>query len=402
MTRLTLREIVAGALGEVGLDRALAVEPRGRARSTTWLAGERGIGIRHYQSGRKVYVVQTRMSGRIRTVTIGSAHVLTRHQAITVGRRVLAHAQVGHDPAEVRQHARTAPRMDDFLAEYWERCAPGWKASTLETMTGYRRSHIAGAFPEACVDTLEEPEIARWFAALTDRSGPAAANRCLEILRAALNKAEAWGYRSENTNPCRTIRQNRRVHRKRFLSNDEMARLGALLAEGRASDDLADRTHASAITLLLLTGCRIGEILSLEWSELRGLRLNLRDSKTGPRTVWLGQEARDVIDAVPRKAGIKRMFWNWRCKRPIRSLTHIWIEMRRKVGLDDVRLHDLRHTFASHAAMSRENLPMIGKLLGHARVASTARYAHLDDGHVLEAAEATGDLVERLMCESYA
>lgn len=227
---------------------------------------------------------------------------------------------------------------------------------------------------------------------------PSAANRCLEILRAALNKAEAWGYRSENTNPCRSIRQNRRVHRKRFLSSDELARLGALLAEGRASNDPVDRTHASAITLLLLTGCRIGEILSLHWSDLRGLRLNLRDSKTGPRTVWLGQAARDVIDALPRKAGIGHLFWNWRYKRLIRSLTHVWIDMRRKVGLNDVRLHDLRHTFASHAAMSRENLPMIGKLLGHARVASTARYAHLDDGHLLDAATAIGDLIDRLMC----
>jgi integrase len=83
------------------------------------------------------------------------------------------------------------------------------------------------------------------------------------------------------------------VHRKRFLSSDKLARLGALLAEGRASNDLAVRTHASAITLLFVTGCRSGETLSLPWSNLRGLRLNLRDSKTGPRSsVWLGQEGR--------------------------------------------------------------------------------------------------------------
>lgn len=156
-------------------------------------------------------------------------------------------------------------------------------------------------------------------------------------------------------------------------------------------------TYASAITLLLLTGCRTGEILGLQWADLRGLRLHLRDSKTGPRTVWLGQEARDLIDGLPRKGSNPHMFWNWRSRRPIGTLVNAWIEIRDLVGLTDVRLHDLRHTYASHAAMSRENLPMIGKLLGHARVASTARYAHLDDEHALDAVEVIGNLLSGVL-----
>lgn len=157
------------------------------------------------------------------------------------------------------------------------------------------------------------------------------------------------------------------------------------------------RTYASAITLLLLTGCRTGEILGLQWADLRGLRLHLRDSKTGPRTVWLGQEARDVIDELPRQGANPYMFWNWRFRRPIGTLTNAWVEIRRELGLNDVRLHDLRHTYASYAAMNRENLSMIGKLLGHACVASTARYAHLEDGHVLEVARSIGDFVDCLL-----
>lgn len=159
-----------------------------------------------------------------------------------------------------------------------------------------------------------------WLPPLTDRLGPGAANRSLDILKAAFNKAEAWGYRAENSNPYRSIWHNRRVHRKRFLSGEELARLGVLVSERRQSDDPMKRTYASAITLLLLTGCRTGEILGLQWADLRGLRLHLRDSKTAPRTVWLGQEARDVIDGLPRKGANPYMFWNCRFRRPIGTL----------------------------------------------------------------------------------
>jgi integrase len=175
-----------------------------------------------------------------------------------------------------------------------------WKQSTRTTATDYRRCHIDGAFKDIYVDSLTEADVAKWFAALTDNAGPGAANRCMDILRAALNKAEAWGYRVENTNPCYAVRCNRKVMRTRHLSEAEMARLGAALADLRDHADQSVRSQAVAITLLLLTGCRRGEILSLQWSDLRGNRLKLRDSKTGPRTVWLGQEAVDLLASHPR------------------------------------------------------------------------------------------------------
>lgn len=397
MTSLSLKQIVEKALAEIGVSPKLAQTPKGKARTTTWIAVENGFGIRHYPSGRHVYIVQTRMGGRVRTITIGPASVITRHQAVMVARQVIAHARVGHDPATTRQRIRNAPRMDDFMREYWEKCSTTWKSSTQETATGYRRCHIDGAFPEAFVDSLNEAEVTKWFVALTDRSGPGAANRCLEILRAALNKAEEWGYRVENTNPCYGIRPNRKNHRNRFLSDDELARLGAVLAKAREGDDQTARAYASAILLLVLTGCRVGEILDLHWSDLKGLRLHLRDSKTGPRTVWLGDEARELILAMPRCGKNPSMFWNWRLHRQIKSIHSPWAKFRDEAGLKDVRLHDLRHTYASHAVMGRESLPMIGRLLGHARVKSTSRYAHFEDAHLLEAAETIGAAIERAM-----
>lgn len=397
MTAASLKRIVEEALAEVGANVNFLLVPKGKARSTTWLGIEHGFGIRHYPSGRNVYIVQTRMAGRLRTVTIGPASVLTRHQAQMVARRVIAYAQVGRDPATDRKRIRSAPRFDDFLEEYWSRWSPQWKASTLATHDGYRRQYLDGAFRGVFIDELNEEHVTKWFADLNNRTGPGAANRTLEILKNMLNKAEVWGYRLENTNPCRSVRPNKRRQCERFLSSAELARFGQVLAELRASDNLTIRSGCAVITLLLLNGCRYREILTLQWQDVKGNRLLLRDSKTGPRTVWLGSAARQVIDSLPRHAKIPWLFWNYQYRRPMKSIQHLWETILNRAGLGKLRIHDLRHTFASHAAMSKETLPMIGRLLGHANHQSTARYAHLDDEHLLDASQQIGDAVQSLL-----
>lgn len=397
MTAASLKRIVEEALAEVGANVNFLLVPKGKARSTTWLGIEHGFGIRHYPSGRNVYIVQTRMAGRLRTVTIGPASVLTRHQAQMVARRVIAYAQVGRDPATDRKRIRSAPRFDDFLHEYWSRWSPQWKASTLATHDGYRRQYLDGAFKGIFIDELNEEHVTKWFADLNNRTSPGAANRTLEILKNMLNKAEVWGYRLGNTNPCRSVRPNKRRQCERFLSADELARFGEALAELRASDNLTIRSGCAVITLLLLTGCRYREILNLQWKDVKGNRLLLRDSKTGPRTVWLGSAAREVIDSLPRHPNIPWLFWNYQYRRPISCIRHLGRTILERADLGELRIHDLRHTFASHAAMSKETLPMIGRLLGHANHQSTARYAHLDDEYLLDAAQQVGDAVKSLL-----
>lgn len=397
MTAASLKRIVEEALAEVGANVNILLVPKGKARSTTWLGIEHGFGIRHYPSGRNVYIVQTRMAGRLRTVTIGPASVLTRHQAQMVARRVIAYAQVGRDPATDRKRIRSAPRFDDFLEEYWSRWSLQWKASTLATHDGYRRQYLDGAFKGVFIDELNEEHVTKWFADLNNRTGPGAANRTLEILKNMLNKAEVWGYRLENTNPCRSVRPNKRRQCERFLSAVELARFGEALAELRASDNLTIRSGCAVITLLLLTGCRYREILTLQWQDVKGNRLLLRDSKTGPRTVWLGSAAREVIDSLPRHPKIPWLFWNYQYRRPMKSIQHLWETILERAALGKLRIHDLRHTFASHAAMSKETLPMIGRLLGHINHQSTARYAHLDDEHLLDAAQQVGNAVQAML-----
>jgi integrase len=397
MTALVLQKIVNHALAEVGISFQYPYQYRARPRSTTWFAHERGFGLRHYATGREVYIVQTRMSGRLRTITIAPTTVISQHQALTVARRVIAYAQVGHDPATDRARIRSAPRFDDFLDEYWRRWSPQWKASTLATHGVYRRLYLDHAFPGIFIDELNEAHVTRWFAALNKETGPGAANRCLTILANMLTKAESWGYRLKNTNPCRIVRPNRKRNCERFLSSAELERLGEVLAKDRAGADKLKAVVASAVTLLLLTGCRSGEVASLQWSDVKGNRLKLRDSKTGPRTVWLGDQARAVIAALPRQRGVAWLFWNPVLCKPVLRIGNHWPSIRERAGLSGVRVHDLRHTFASHAAMNKETLPMIGRLLGHRSTQSTSRYAHLDDNHVLSAAEQIGAVIKRMV-----
>lgn len=273
MIALALKQIVSDALAKVGANVAWMRLPKGKPRTTTWLGIEHGFGIRHYATGRNVYIVQTRMAGRLRIVTIGPASVITRHQATIVARRVIAYAQVGLDSATERKRIRSAPRFDDFLQEYWQRWSPHWKASTYETHEKYRRLYLDGAFAGIFIDAFNESDVTKWFADLNNRIGPGGANRVMSILNNMLNKAESWGYRLENTNPCRAVRLNRKRRYERFLSHAELERLGEVLARMRAGDDPVRSIAATAVALHLLTGCRVGEITSLQWQDVRGNRL---------------------------------------------------------------------------------------------------------------------------------
>ena len=393
MMALLIKRLAALGLAEIGVE--MLPPPDGRARSTTWL--QEGVGVRVYASGRSVYVVQARMNGRPRTITLAASSVISEAQAMLIGRRVLAQALLGDNPAAVRERVRAAPAWPVFIAEYWRVTKPRWKPSTLKAHNVYRRLYLDSAFADQTVDTIEGPEVVRWFARLSDSCGPGGANRCLEILNAMMLKAESWGYRVEGSNPCAGIRRNRRRKFERFLSDAELRALGARLDAERNHTNAYRRAAASAVLLLTLTGCRLREVLGLHWSNVKGRRLQLSDSKTGPRTVWLSEEARAVIDRLTRHKTAPHLFVAHSRVISASYLQAFWDEIRDEAGIPGMRLHDLRHTFASHAAQRAETLPMIARMLGHANVQSTARYAHLDDAGVHTAAELIGQKVEHLL-----
>jgi integrase len=390
MTAVTLQKIVSDSLADVGvkLARRLLAD---KQRTTVWAPELPGFGTRTYSSGRQVYIVQARMAGRLRTVTLCNVTLLSPAKAKGIARQVLLRARSGLDPAGDRKQARLIPPFDAFLQQYWERMAPTWKASTLKTHDNYRRLYLDGAFGMRAVDQVTRADVARWFADVAVRAGKGGANRALDVLRTVFNKAEEWGVRPASSNPTTGIQRYRQMRFARFLRPEELRALGAALDRQRERYPM----HVAALHLLLLTGCRRGEITGLLWSEVVGARLKLTDSKTGPRTVWLGVEAQKLLLSLPRVEGQSHVFWNVRCQKPL-DIAGFWAAFCKTAGLLGLRIHDLRHSFASHAAAMSETLPMIGQLLGHRSVKSTGRYSHLDDSDLHETAATIGDLIAAL------
>lgn len=269
---------------------------------------------------------------------------------------------------------------DDVFRRYTRR----WKPRTLAVNRSYLRNQILPWFGERPVAEITRGEVERWFASL--RATPAAANRSLPILSVVLAEAEIHGYRPDDSNPCRGLRRYPDRARDRFLTTLETRRLGAVLTARETTEPVP----TAAVRLLLLTGCRQGEIRTLQWRDYREGNLFLRDSKTGPRTVWLSSPARGVLDRLPRRG--PWVLPGARGDGPLaaESLYRFWLSVRAAAGLPDVRLHDLRHSYASFALQQGENVPTIGRLLGHRNPATTLRYVHVADGMVRDAVEAVG------------
>ena len=261
------------------------------------------------------------------------------------------------------------------------RCKPS-------TAAQYRKAiekHILPALGDLPVSAVEPGHVADLQLRLGDR--PAAANLVVATLSRLIEQAADRGLVPDGANPCRSARKYRVRRRERFLTDVEFRRLGraleALESEGRIS------AHAAAaIRLLTLTGCRRNEVLTLRWEDVDtdSRELRLRDSKTGPRTVPLSPEAARILAGLPRAAGSPWVIPGGGPDRHLSGIFWQWRLVRARAGLDDVRLHDLRHSFASRALTLGESLPMIARLLGHARIQTTARYAHLARDAVKEAA----------------
>ena len=352
-----------------------------------------GFGLRIHPSGRKVYIVQARIERKTRRIVIARHGEMKLSQARRRAREMLARIRMGENPADDIQKERETPTFKVFAEEYLRRCDPLWKPSGRKTVRIYLKARILPAFGRMPLNRIGHEDVAAWFDAAS-RERPGAANRAFEILRAMMTRAEEWGLRENNTNPCLGIVKNPAKKIARFLDAEELAQLGRALDEREAEWPEA----VAAIRLLALTGCRRSEVLNLRWRNIGDEALHLPDSKTGPRAVALGEAARALIEALRgerRRDGFLFPSYaeGWRQD----TLRLRWQAVCKDAGLGKLRLHDLRHTMASQAVMSGENLPLVGKLLGHRRHRTTAGYAHIADGHLVEAAEKVGTLIAQAM-----
>ena len=282
---------------------------------------------------------------------------------------------------------RRGTRFGTVAEEVFERYSRRWKPGTLAVNRSYLRNQIMPWFRELPIADVTRGDVQRWFDALS--ATPAAANRSLPILSVILRQAEIYGHRPENSNPCGGLRRYREQGRERFLTLAEVGRLGAALAAREAAAPLT----VAAVRLLVLTGCRQGEVRNLLWPDYRERRLFLRDSKTGPRTVWLSSAARRVLDALPRTS--RWVFPAASGEAPLTTdtLYGCWRALRRAADLPDVRLHDLRHTYASFALRRGETVLTTGRLLGHRDPATTLKYAHCADAMAREAVDTLGTVL---------
>lgn len=389
----------------------------------------KGFGLVVRPSGSRSWIAEYRpgAGGRNvskRRIVIGSAATLTPEQARAEAMTILASVRMGADPAAERATARADISLADLCDRYLEEGCSLKKASTISTDRGRIERHIKPLLGRKRVAEITKPDIERFMRDVAagktacdiktgkrGRSvvtgGKGTATRTVRLLGGMFTWAVAQGYRPDN--PTTGVKKFPDGSGERYLNSEELSRLGAAIDLAETSGvprPVSSSKHAAkqpenqsltidpwaagALRLLVLTGCRLGEILNLTWRDVdmeRGLLL-LPDSKTGRKTVVLSDAAIAVLASLERvgRYVISGASAGQPDEQPRADLKRPWALVRRHAGLDDVRLHDLRHSFASVGAGQGLGLPVIGNLLGHSQASTTAKYAHLDADPVRRAA----------------
>ena len=354
-----------------------------------------GFGVRVRPTGYKSYVYHRHAEGQSRKFTFGPVALGSVDEA----RRALHGGLEQYAIGGGRWKAPTTRRLHCFgtssRGRGERRVMSPVSNRQRPQKTGPLNNQLLPAFGDLPLDKIDRTGVIRWFEGYS-ATAPGGANSALLVLRQIMNHAVARGH--IETNPTRGLKRNPRPKLTRFLSREEIGRLHEVLDRYEARWP-SSKVQADIIRLLLMTGCRKSEVLNLRRREVEGDTLDLEDSKTGPRQVLLSPEARAIIEQQPRSGSA------WVFPSPVNPARHrfdlsLWKKVRKLAGIEDVRLHDLRHTFASQAAMQGIPLPVVARLLGHAQVQMTLRYAHVSDRDVEAAAERIGGAMAGIMNRS--
>jgi integrase len=391
--------------------------PSNKDREILWDGSHReavrGFGVVAFRNGGKCYIAQYRKDGRSRRSRIGEHGRLTPEEARRQAKILLGAVEKGADPIAERKAAREIRTFKAVAADFLEQHAKvKRKARTADEYERILTVHVIPALGAKRIVDLRRADIAKLHGKLSD--SPYQANRAVALVSAVWN----WAARRDEVgfadNPARAVERFKETGRERYLTTEELARLGDVLRDGEtiglpySIDETKPKAkHApkadsrrvkldlfavAAVRLLVLTGARLREILDAQWSQLdleRGV-LFLADSKTGKKPLYLSAAAQAVLAAIPRIKGNPHIIAGVVDGAPRGDLNRPWRAVRRAAKLDDVRVHDLRHSFASFGAGASLGLPIIGKLLGHSQAATTHRYAHLDADPLRRAVETIG------------
>ena len=347
-----------------------------------------GFGVRAYPTGGKTYFAQAQGPNGRQRIRIARHGTLNARQARTQAGRIIAGIHAGETFPTARRGSKSdTPTLAEVAARYLDDyVAVRLKPETVNRIRSTLNRHILPAIGRYRIDAVQRRHVAALHRRLSGK--PAKANQVLGTLSFMYELAETWGYVPDGYNPCRGVKRYPSRRRERFLTDRELDRLGRVLADSQTGSKTA-RSAIAALRLLLLTGCCKNEIVRLRWAHvgLDRAELRLPDTKTGARTIALPAAAVNVLADLTRVPGNPWVFPGHAPGTRICGIDSVWFRVRKRAGLHDVRIHDLRHSYASRALALGEPLPMIGKLLGHRRIETTARYAHLTEDAVLESAE---------------
>lgn len=402
-----------------------ALEATGKAYFV-WDSVVSGFGVAVSSSGVKSYVVKYRVGkGRAaitRRMTLGKVNVSPVDEAREKARKIIAK---GNDEKDVVAERKANAEIstikqlaDKFLKQHAHAKRKASTAAYYELMIA---KHIVPALGTKRANQITRAEISNWHAAFDTKH--VTANRALTILRAMYAFGHKHGYVPEDVNPTRHIDKNPEEGKERYLTKDELQQLGEALRLAETTglpwvmdtdkptakhipkkiqSTTLDPYAVAAIRLLIFTGARLREILHLKWDYVdvqRGL-LFLPDSKTGKKTIVLSPPALAILAALPRVEKCPFVIVGKSIDKPRADLKRPWDSIKTHAGLTDVRLHDLRHTYASYGAGAGLGLPIVGKLLGHAQSSTTERYAHLDNDPLKRGASIIGGEIAAAMGET--
>jgi len=409
---------MTGRLTKHAIDRAAP----GEKDYFLWDGELKGFGIKIAKGGRKSYVCKYRVgSGRTaptRRMTIGAhGSPWTVEEARTQARKLLGRAAHGEDPAKEKQEQKNQVTISELCDLYLKQGIGEKKASTIATDRGRIERHIKPLLGKKKVPEVGRADIKKFLHDVAQgktsadvktgkrgraivKGGKGTATRTVGLLGGIFSFAFDTGL--INSNPVHGVSRYPDRKGNRYLSQQELVALGEALNKG-LEDGLNEQAIA-ILKLLIFTGARKGEIESLEWQfvDLDGGYLRLADSKTGPKAIPLNAGARKVLSELPKLEGATFVFPAGKGEGYFQGTPKVWQKVRELAGLEGVRLHDLRHSFASIAVSGGASLPIIGALLGHANAATTQRYAHLHDDPLKAASEAVGGTIAAVLNSSKA
>lgn len=345
---------------------------------------------RRVRSGKSTWVVYLKSSGTGSKVTLGACDRMPIARARNIAAEMVKEA-TDQSKSSLRTAAALSGKtsLHDFAETFLLDCATRWKASTLATNRRCVERVLIPAFGDRPLDKITREDVVSWMQDSSIADG--SKNRALPVLSSLFAHAELLGALPPETNPCAGLRRKTRTFRATYLTGEDYAVLGRVL-------DRFETAHpdaVAAIRFLALTGCRKSEAFMLTHAMIDGNRAALPDAKSGPKSIWLGKAAQRIVRQ--RKHSQPLVFGTRGRPLDDTDMQPVWREARQALGMPKLRLHDLRHNFASVAVSRGHSLIVVGGLLGHKEKGSTAGYAHLADRHIERAAERVGRHFGKIM-----